>query len=608
MKKLLLYTSLSEKRSLFSDQLNSKCKLGTTSIRGSMHYFALLLLLSLSFVRCSFMDDIAKIESSIDSLKLSISTPEFKNIIHLEFLDAKTQLPVTTDFKVKITGVDADKVYNNIGENLEEYIVKNGMIDLVVDPNLDSVYLESNPLRINITPIATDYLSHTQQVNLKNEKLKFVSVPLVGFTNGNTDGIKVSVQQLTPTYNADKKITQVITQQIDGVNTTIEIPSGTALKNATGTSLSGNISSKVVYFSGSDSIAQSVIENQLTGEAQLHDGSVIETKLISAGMFSAQLTVGDQTVKTIEGEGLKLRTRISDELYNPEEGRMVLEGDIIPMWSKDDGSGKWVLEKQSVVKKDSEGLYLEDIVHHLSSWNWDWFTSASCPYGLKINWSLSGVSSANVIATVTLNSSKNPYKTTNLYVYNRDYTQLMYTPRNMAGNIVFKERNPVPGRKLVFSPASISFSDLCTMSAKTVNVMAVYDNVLTVNFNLSAKSEDKSSKIIIRPNLYIYYKAASAMYWSAMCLKNGMASITMIMGQDYDVFGCFGQYAGYGKLRIDPVGTDKLQVKLTPTIGMSNNEPAGSVISLAPITRPANNIINVEYTALLPSDVFNSIQ
>ena len=73
-----------------------------------------------------------------DSLKIVVATPEFKTFIHFEFVDAKTGdylYSGTQNVSVKVTGKDANNVYNTLGEGLDTYKSLRGMLDLVIDPH-----------------------------------------------------------------------------------------------------------------------------------------------------------------------------------------------------------------------------------------------------------------------------------------------------------------------------------------------------------------------------------------------------------------------------------------------------------------------------------------
>ncbi len=579
-------------------------------------FYLAVFVAALFFTRCSLTEDIAKITDSLDSLKVSVGTPQFKTGIHFEFVDAKTGEYITEkELKLIVTGNDASKVYDNIGSKAESYNASYGMLDLVIDPEVDSAYLAANPIKINVTPVVNGYLSLSQQVEISRPNIKNVIIALINLTGSNPDGVKVSIQNLSPTYDSQGKTISTIVQQIDGANTTIELLQGTVLKSASGSVLKGNISSQVVYFNPKDSATQNIIQGILTGDVQLDRNNPQSTqgKLVSAGMFAAQLSVGGQIVKTFDGAGLKLKTRVAPDLYNPDKDRVVNVGDTVPMWSQEELTGKWVFEKNSVIKSDVEGMYLEDVVNHLSYWNWDWFTreigGIYCDYPYpRINWNLTGVGSANVDIIVKLNGVTSQYPTMKEIIYPYAYTEFGFFPRNRSGNIKFVDPKPLPGRKLIFTPASIDFANL-NRTVKTVNVTAEYDNndLYDVNINLSAKSTDPKSKIIIKPNAYLYYKPAAVRNWEGVNLRNGKTTFKLKLGQPYDILAYFGNNSGKGTLLVEKYGANQLQITMTPTMNL-NSGTTGSAIKLPPVSKPANNIVNVDYTAILSASVFNTLK
>lgn len=577
--------------------------------------YVALALVPLLFSKCTLSQDLDKLQSSVDSIQIVVGTPQFRNTIHFEFVDAKTKQYITgKTLNLKVTGTGATYVYDNIGNKADSYNANNGMLDLVIDPHIDSTYMAANPIRVNVTPVVDGYLSQTQQVEVTHQRMKNVTVSLVSLTGNNPEGVKVSSQSNTPTYDTQGKTTSSFVQQIDGLKTTVALQQGTTLKNSTGAVLKGAVSSQVVYFSPKDSASQAIIQGSLVGDIQLDKNSTQTTqgKLVSAGMIAAQLNVGGETVKTLDGAGLKLKTRVASDLFNPDKNRAVAVGDTIPMWSQEEGTGKWILEKQSVVKSDADGLYLEDIVNHLSYWNWDWFTHTTgknyCYNFPRINWNLSGFSQANVNVIVTLNGVSSQYPTMYESIYPGAYSEFGYFPDGASGTVKFVDANPLPGRKLVFNPASISFTNLCG-TKNAVNVSAVYDvsDLLDINLNLTAKSTDATSKIAIKPNAYLYYKIHSDYNWNVMYLTNGIANIKLKVNQDYDIAGYFGSNGGMGTLRVNTIGTNQLQVKLTPTMNFYGGS-TGAPVSLPPIPKPANNIVNVVYTAYVSPSVFNKLK
>jgi hypothetical protein len=399
-------------------------------------------------------------------------------------------------------------------------------------------------------------------------------------------------------------------QNVDANTTTVEVLSGTTLKNQNGQVLTGNINSQIVFYSPTDPVAQSIISESLSGQLTLENGSTTEGRLISAGMYNAELKVGNETVKTLSGQGLKLRTRVSPELINPETGKAVAESDIIPMWSQETGSGQWIFEKKTIVKKDAEGLYLEDVVNHLSLWNWDWAYKSICTYGLQINWTLTGIiNSANVGIKVQYSdpSFEGVFTTTSSEIIkNGNYSLINQSFRNVSGKLLFFDANPLPGISLSFSPSYVAFSDLCTMSPQQVTVTAENSSTYKVHLDITAKSNDPKDQLIVKPNAYIYYKQASTNYVFAQ-MKNGKVDLLMELGKTYDMKATISEDTGTGTILIKDIGNNKLQVEFIPmSIG---DGTAGDKIVLDPITKPAvGGDIYINYTAYLSSDILDDIQ
>lgn len=565
----------------------------------------------LLFARCSFTEDLNSIKTAVDDLKIVIGTPAFKNTIHIDVKDAANDANITGNVRIKISGDDATKIYDNLGLQKADHIYTavDGMIDLVVDPHVDSLALIQKPLKIKVTPIADGYTGVTQDVTVSYETYKMVNLKMVNLTVNNLPGVNISKQQLNPTYSNTNTTTNTVVQNVDAKNTTVEVLSGTTLKNQNGQVLTGNINSQIVFYSPTDPVAQSIISESLSGQLTLEDGSTTEGRLISAGMYNAELKVGNETVKTLSGQGLKLRTRVSPELINPETGSAVAEGDIIPMWSQETGSGQWILEKKTIVKKDADGLYLEDVVNHLSSWNWDWKTSNHCSTGLKINWTLNGANNATISIKTQFTDPKyvNAYdKSKTEYIKTGSYTQLNNTPQKASGKLVFADANPVPGITLSFSPASINFTDLCSMAPQQVTVTAQNNNVYKVHLDITAKSKDPKEQLIVKPNAYIYYKQANTNYVFAQ-MKNGKVDLSMEIGKTYDMKATISEDTGTGTILIKDIGNNKLQVEFIPmSIG---GGAAGDKIVLDPITKPAiGGDIYINYTAYLSSDILDDIQ
>ena len=186
--------------------------------------YVALALVPLLFSKCTLSQDLDKLQSSVDSIQIVVGTPQFRNTIHFEFVDAKTKQYITgKTLNLKVTGTGATYVYDNIGNKADSYNANNGMLDLVIDPHIDSTYMAANPIRVNVTPVVDGYLSQTQQVEVTHQRMKNVTVSLVSLTGNNPEGVKVSSQSNTPTYDTQGKTTSSFVQQIDGLKTTVAL-------------------------------------------------------------------------------------------------------------------------------------------------------------------------------------------------------------------------------------------------------------------------------------------------------------------------------------------------------------------------------------------------
>ncbi|MFA6582279.1 MAG: hypothetical protein WCS79_10780 [Paludibacter sp.] len=569
--------------------------------------FGFSLFVIMFFTRCTIQDDLAKLSSfATDSLKIVLGTPEFSHTIHFEVRDAATQGYITSNVKIKLSGAGARKVYSNLGEQPSDstFTAVMGILDLVLDPRIDSASLAANPVSFNITPVADGYVGVQQTVKVSNEKFKIVEVSMINLSGPQPSGVSVSQASLSPAYNGDQTSNSVL-QQIDGMNTTIEVQPNTTLKNASGQVLKGNISSQVVFYNPTDPVAQNMLAGALTGPVQLENNSTVDSKLVSAGMYTAELKVGSETVKTLNGEGLKLKTRVPDDLINPKTGNTIQEGDIIPMWSKEENSGTWKFEKNSVVKKDADGFYLEDLVNHLSYWNWDWVSDSNDYYdfGPVITWNLVNFKSGQVNIEAHLNKSGVNYGTRYEAIYNNSTSDFLSTPMNVSGYLKITDRAPVAGRHLTFSPDSIPFTDLSRQNYN-VKVTATYDPTLyTADITVKIHSDDPTDKTIIMPSTFINYSQTTPLSWIPANMKNGLVSVQLLPGTNYSMLGIFGGKWVFGTFRLNDIGNGQLQFVFSDFTSTVNN------ITSDPIDRPADgSSIEFTYNVTVPASTFGSFK
>lgn len=554
------------------------------------------------FSHCTLTEDLTKLKTSLDSVKIALGTPEFKSLVHFQFVDAKTKQYIADVATVQISGKNALAVYTTLGQSATTCSTQMGMLDLVLDPHqVDTATIAANPLEFDITVTLTGYVTATQKVVFNENKIKVVTVSLINMSNL-PSGVSVSKSTNFASTSSTGATSQIASTTLNSGAQLVEIPKSVVLKDVAGNPVTGTINSQIVFYSPTDSTAKAAIPGGLDVSAKLADGSTGNIQFVTAGMYGVSLTSGNQQVKTFENGGLHIKTKIDPAMINPKTGVVVKENDVIEMWSKEEGTGAWKFEKMDTVRKVGSDLVLEETVQHLSDWNWDFFTN-SCTLGPKIVFkgnvgSVSGTVSTNVYAW---DFHKLDYFTAKPGDPYYGFIQLYRTPKNSPATLTFA--SPTPG--VVFTPSQLSISDLCGGTYEVTISSSANSNVLTVNTDIGLSSASQSN-LTIKPNAAIYLRRSGASNnWVLNSMLNGVASLSIELGADYDIFAMYGSSNAVAKLRVDNAPNNMLVVTCTPTV---NAGSTSTTVMLPPIPKPANNTITVKYNIVLADNVFSSLK
>lgn len=556
--------------------------------------------------QCTIREDLEVLKGSLDSLQIIVSNPEFKTMVHADFLDSKTLENVMNhEIEIKIGGKDAAHVYSNIGSKETSYNAFHGFLDLVINPNaVDTTAMKTTPLEIDLIVSSEGYLSTTQRILIYEARRYSVAVMMTNVDDA-PEGVTVSQNSNFAMTTSTGQTILPSVQPMNGGEQTVIIPAGVVLKDAAGNPVTGTVKSEIVFYDPLSESAQNAFPGGTSVSASLPDGSEGQIEFVSAGMFTVSLSAGDQKVKTFENGGITLKTEVSPDLINPNTGVAIKVGDEIEMWSKEEESGEWVYEKTATVKTEGGKLYLEETVTHLSSWNWDFYYNA-CSYGPKFLWR-GNVEGAWGRLSSQINSSgyrksRDVYINTNSYWDN--HTQLYNTPSNQPTTFWFESSSWYKRSTLSFSPSTLQVSNLCAGETFIIDVTETKTPVeeVTIKFDLSASSAS-NSQIVVRPNAYLYYYSSAAMYWQSFNLIAGKANFNLELGSEYYLYGYMGNFWGSGILRIDKVGSDKLRVTMNPTISFGSSSATNPVSY--EIDRPADNIVEIKYNAVLPDQIMN---
>lgn len=177
----------------------------------------------------------------------------------------------------------------------------------------------------------------------------------------------------------------VTTQQIDlsAENAKVSIPKGAKLTAADGTEVSGALKVTVTSFDagatevfpgGLDVVAASVPNaGGSSGEQAVN--------MISAGFVS--IDIEDEDGKRVKNGDFNVTMNVTNAT-NPETGNPVKAGDIIPIWSYDESTGKWTYEGDGIVVDNNGMLEVTTSTKHLTYYNLDYWRAPRCRMTINI--------------------------------------------------------------------------------------------------------------------------------------------------------------------------------------------------------------------------------
>lgn len=571
----------------------------------------LLLFSGIFLSKCTLTDDLNQLQDAIDSLYIVIGTPEFTTAVHIEFIDASSNEYISgQDVEVQISGKNASAIFSNMGTKESTFIAKHGFLDLIVNPAVvDTNAMKTTPIEFDVSVKSNQYRSVTQRVRLFSDGRTDVIIKLINLSN-TPEGVTAAINNNFTATLPDGRTLQSAAIAMNGGQQSVTIPAGIVLKDANGNAISGTVKSEIIYFDPTSESAQDAFPGGLNVSARMEDNSTEEIQFVSAGMFTISLTAGNQTVKTLENGGITLKTTVPESLINPNTGLPVKDGDVIELWSLNEGSGEWVFEKMDTIYMVGGQLVLEETVTHLSSWNWDFFYSA-CSLGPKFIWR-GNLTTKSAYAKITakspnLYSAKVTYQFVDPASSWFNHVQLYNTPRNVVTDFTFEDAGFDASRRLSFNPSTLRINNLCAGGTYIINVSEtiIPSEMVNVNFDLTATSAS-NSQIVIKPNAYFYYRSPSVNWWYSFYLRNGKTTLELRLGQTYTILGYFGNNYGQGTLLVEKAGANEVKVTLTPSIQFASASSSNAVSFN--LSLPANNTIDIKYNAVLPDNIFNQLR
>lgn len=280
-------------------------------------------------------------------------------------------------YKVAVSGTDAMYIVMNDGDTSLK--ASRGFLQFSVGSN--RVPSASSPIsftldvtfpgfaRVNKTFYLTDTLEKSIEVYAQE-----LASPAPGSSLVDADNVLSTTQ---PT------IIQTTTNATMTEATKITIPEGTVLKDASGNTINSNaLHSTVIHYGIGDEASLRAFPGGLqTRNAVDKNGNKIDSVVdfITAGCLQINMQAGGKEVRQFS-KPLEIEVEVNENYYNYFKGRNIQAGDSIPVWSMDEGTGKWVLEGDAPVFAQGNKLVAKFSASHLSYWNLDGWQQTSSFY------------------------------------------------------------------------------------------------------------------------------------------------------------------------------------------------------------------------------------
>ena len=165
----------------------------------------------------------------------------------------------------------------------------------------------------------------------------------------------------------------------------ISIAAGTVFRDANNNPIKSDkgIAMNTTSFSSGSNESVSAIQGGLDNVAT----STGNATFILGAAVNIKSSVGGVPVKSFSSP-IPTVVNLPATMLNPSTKSPIKEGDIMPVWSKNDGVGNWIKEGTCRVEKDpATGLFKATmLVSHLSSWMTA-FDQEVCASSLKLNYS-----------------------------------------------------------------------------------------------------------------------------------------------------------------------------------------------------------------------------
>ncbi|PLX08073.1 MAG: hypothetical protein C0598_12470 [Marinilabiliales bacterium] len=495
-----------------------------------------LISISLALVILIFADA-CKVKNPLEGAKLILNYDILNTYINVQFQDAATGNLIgfndNTQVRVIVTGDGSEAVLDNTGVQKDEYKSSNGFMGLALNPNTEFVPSNTNPIKFTLVAKLDGYISTSQSMTITEEGTYNVKIVMTDISNP-PNGVIVQEEKGVGNLEAGSgTVQEEIGIKTQGDELEIIIPEGTVIKDGNGNPLGGSLDITLVYFDNLLDESLAAFPGGLMTRVN-QNGETLDGAFFSAGFAAIEITdENGVSAETFEENPVLLNMGIQAPTYNPETQASIAAGDQLPVYSYNTDNGEWTLEQTVTVESGSRSDFMATAeLTHLSYWNFDWFWSFYCTYGVQFKFvgDYAGCGCAEVSGIMRKQADNTFFSYIYFYACDGQLNPTYYAPADMPVYIDWID-NGCSG--IVVQEDMTYIDNLC--STDIIEVTLTTNGANRTNITVDASAYCVSNPDVeIRPTYGAYFRPVDSYCWRWSFMYNGYVEICDVeIGKEY---------------------------------------------------------------------------
>ncbi|MBZ0183301.1 MAG: hypothetical protein K8F60_12665, partial [Melioribacteraceae bacterium] len=211
------------------------------------------ILTGIAIIITAFALQSCDIKSPVEGVTVRIKNIPRTTTVRVEFIDQNVGQLVTSPLNVSFGGLDAAKVISTTNEPLASTSTSIGILNFAIAD--DVTPSADNPVEFVVVVKSNNYLATSKRIIVTKPGANGFTVNMVNL-NTNIPGVTSNAVSNAGSTNSTTGTSAAIvassSTSSSAVSARVTVPSGTILRDANGTALSGTVSTRVTYFDATE--------------------------------------------------------------------------------------------------------------------------------------------------------------------------------------------------------------------------------------------------------------------------------------------------------------------------------------------------------------------